>query len=198
MSRAGRPSPASRPSSISASGLRTERLLLRPWRAEDRKPFAALNADPQVMEYFPSTLTRSDSDALAARIDSDMQWLGYGLWAVEIADEAPFIGFVGLSATEADMPFPHAIEIGWRLARAYWGRGLASEAARAALAFGFDELELDEIVSLTAVSNARSRRVMERLGMRHDSAEDFTHPDLPAEHPLAPHVLYRLAAHARR
>ncbi len=191
MPRAGRPSPAS------TFELRTERLLLRPWRLADRAPFAALNADPTVMEFFPATLTKDESDALAARIDGDLQWHGYGLWAVEIPGEAPFIGFVGLSATEADMPFPHAIEVGWRLARAYWGRGLASEAARAALAYGFDELGLEEIVSLTAVRNVRSRRVMERLGMSCDPAEDFTHPDLPAEHPLAPHVLYRLAAHAR-
>jgi RimJ/RimL family protein N-acetyltransferase len=149
------------------------------------------------MEYFPSTLTRPESDALAERIALDIQWRGYGLWAVEIPDETPFIGFVGLSATEADMPFAQAIEVGWRLARAYWGHGLASEAARAALAYGFDELELDEIVALTAVDNVRSRRVMERLGMRCDPADDFIHPDLPAEHPLAAHVLYRLAAHAR-
>jgi RimJ/RimL family protein N-acetyltransferase len=189
--RAGRPSPGS------TSGLRTERLLLRPWRAADHAPFAELNADPAVMEYFPSTLTRPESDALAERIALDIQWRGYGLWAVELPDETPFIGFVGLSATEADMPFAQTIEVGWRLARAYWGRGLASEAARAALAYGFDELELDEIVALTAVGNVRSRRVMERLGMHCDPADDFTHPDLPAEHPLAAHVLYRLAAHAR-
>lgn len=174
--------------------LRSERLLLRPWRAADRDPFAALNADPVVMEYFPGTLTRIESDALAERIDGDIQRLGYGLWAVEIPSEAPFIGFVGLLETSETMPFAPATEIGWRLARGYWGRGFASEAARAAIAFGFDELALEEIVALTAAGNLRSRRVMERTGMRRDPAEDFVHPQLAEGHPLADHVLYRIAA----
>ncbi|MGO9762259.1 MAG: GNAT family N-acetyltransferase [Solirubrobacteraceae bacterium] len=178
--------------------LRTERLLLRPWRAEDREPFAALNADPAVMEYFPATLSRAESDKLAQRIDGDIQRQGYGLWAVEIPGEAPFIGFVGLLATDVDMPFSPATEVGWRLARDHWGRGLASEAARAAIAFAFDELELGKIVALTAAGNVRSRRVMERLGMRRDPAEDFAHPRLPAGHPLEQHVLYRIDAHTRR
>jgi ribosomal-protein-alanine N-acetyltransferase len=156
-----------------------------------------MNADPAVMEYFPATLTRAQSDALADRIEGDLQRLGYGLWAVEIPDEAPFIGFVGLLATDDDMPFAPAIEIGWRLAGRYWGRGLAGDGARAALAFGFDELVLAEIVALTAAGNLRSRRVMERLGMRRDPAEDFEHPALPAGHQLALHVLYRIDAQAR-
>ncbi len=177
--------------------MKTDRLLLRSWRDEDREPFAAMNADPAVMEYFPATLTRAQSDALADRIDGDLQRLGYGLWAVEIPDEAPFIGFVGLLATDDDMPFAPAIEIGWRLAGRYWGRGLAGEGAQAALAFGVDELALAEIVALTAAGNLRSRRVMERLGMRRDPAEDFEHPALPAGHPLALHVLYRIDARAR-
>jgi RimJ/RimL family protein N-acetyltransferase len=172
-------------------------LLLRPWRSEDREPFAALNADPAVMEYFPATLTRPQSDALADRIDGDLQRLGYGLWAVEIPSQAPFIGFLGLLATDDDMPFAPAIEVGWRLARGFWGRGLASEGAQAALAFGFDELALAEIVALTAAGNLRSRRLMERLGMRRDPAEDFAHPALPAGHPLTLHVLYRIGARAR-
>jgi RimJ/RimL family protein N-acetyltransferase len=177
--------------------LRTERLLLRPWRAEDREPFAALNADAAVMEYFPATLTRAESDARAERFDSDIQRLGYGFWAVEIPGETPFIGFIGLVATDDDMPFSPAVEVGWRLARAHWGHGFASEGARAALAFGFDELGLEQIVALTAVGNQRSQRVMERLGMQRDPAEDFIHPGVPADHPIAAHVLYRIGAHAR-
>jgi RimJ/RimL family protein N-acetyltransferase len=180
---------------VSASRqLRTERLLLRPWRAEDREPFAALNADPAVMEYFPTTLTRAESDARAERFDSDIQRLGYGFWAVEMPGETPFIGFVGLVATDDDMPFSPAIEIGWRLAREHWGHGFASEGARAALAFGFEQLGLEQIVALTAAGNLRSRKMMERLGMQRDPAEDFIHPGLPAEHPIAAHVLYRIDA----
>jgi RimJ/RimL family protein N-acetyltransferase len=177
--------------------LRTERLLLRAWRGEDREPFAAMNADPAVMEHFPGTLSRERSDALAERIDSDLQRLGYGFWAVEIPGEASFIGFVGIEATDEDMPFAPTVEIGWRLARAHWGQGLASEAARAALAFGFDELALAQIVALTAKGNLRSRRVMERLGMQRNPAEDFIHPGVPAGHHIAPHVLYRIDAQAR-
>ncbi len=114
--------------------LRTERLLLRPWRDEDRQPFAAMNADPAVMEHFPSTLTRAQSDALAERIDSELRRRGYGLWALEIPGEAPFAGFVGLQPVDRELPFAPATELGWRLANSHWGRGLASEAARAAVA----------------------------------------------------------------
>jgi RimJ/RimL family protein N-acetyltransferase len=174
--------------------LATARLRLRPWRAEDREPFAAINADPAVMQYFPSTLARSESDALAERIDSELRRHGYGLWAVEIPGEASFIGFVGLQQTDAELPFARTTEIGWRLGRSYWGRGLASEAAGAALAYGFEELALEQIVAYTAAGNLRSRRVMERLGMRREPEDDFIHPQLPAGHPLAPHVLYRLDA----
>ncbi len=174
--------------------LRTERLLLRRWRAADRAAFAAMNADAAVMEYFPNTLTSSESDALAERIERYIERDGYGLWAVEVPGESAFIGFVGLLETDAQMPFAPAIEVGWRLAKDNWGRGLASEAARAAIAFGFEQLGLGELVALTAASNVRSRRVMERLGMRRDPAEDFAHPQLEAGHPLAAHVLYRLDA----
>jgi RimJ/RimL family protein N-acetyltransferase len=177
--------------------LRTERLLLRPWRTEDREPFAALNADRAVMEYFPTMLTRAESDARAERFDSDIQRLGYGFWAVEIPGETAFIGFVGLMATDDGMPFSPAIEIGWRLAREHWGHGFASEGAMATLAFGFEQLGLEQIVALTAAGNLRSRRVMERLGMQRDPAEDFIHPGVPADHPIAAHVLYRITAHAR-
>jgi RimJ/RimL family protein N-acetyltransferase len=172
--------------------LRTERLILRPWRDEDLGPFAALNADPAVMEHFPSLLTRSQSDAAAARIREEMAERGFGLWAVEVPSVATFIGFTGLSVPRFEAHFTPCVEIGWRIAREHWGRGYAPEAARAALAFGFERLALAEIVSFTAAGNARSRRVMEKIGMTHDAAGDFDHPSLPPRHPLRWHVLYRI------
>jgi ribosomal-protein-alanine N-acetyltransferase len=144
--------------------LETPRLLLRRWRPEDREPFAALNADPEVMEHFPAPLRRGESDALAARIEAGFERRGFGLWAVEVRESAEFIGFVGLDVPQFEAPFMPAIEVGWRLARPAWGHGYATEAARAALAFGFERLELDEVVAMTAVGNSRSRAVMERLG----------------------------------
>lgn len=170
--------------------LRTERLVLRHWRDEDRAPFAALNADPEVRRWFPSVLTAEESDAEADRHAAGLEARGWGLWAVEVVGGDPFVGFVGLSPP----PFMDAVEIGWRLARDAWGRGYASEGARAALAHAFGPLGLDEIVSFTAVGNERSRRVMEGLGMTHDPADDFDHPNVPEGHPLRRHVLYRLAA----
>jgi RimJ/RimL family protein N-acetyltransferase len=146
------------------------------------------------MEHFPSTLTRTESDALAERIERELGRDGHGLWAVEIPGEAPFVGFVGITAADDDLPFAPAIEVGWRLAREHWGRGIATEAARAALTFGFEQLGLEEIVAITAVSNTRSQGVMERLDMRRDHTGEFEHPQIPAGHPLAAHVLYRLAA----
>ena len=175
-----------------APTLRTGRLILRPWRDEDLAPFAALNADPVVMEYFPATLSRAESDAFATRVRSDMAERGFGLWAVEAPGVTPFVGFTGLAVPRFDAHFTPCVEIGWRLAREHWGRGYAPEAARAALAHGFGALGLDEIVSFTTVANLRSRRVMEKLGMRHDLAEDFEHPNLAAGHPLRRHVLYRI------
>jgi RimJ/RimL family protein N-acetyltransferase len=171
--------------------LRTERLLRR-WREEDLETFARLNADPEVMRHFKSTLDRPASDLLAGRIESGFDERGFGLWAVEVPDEAPFIGFVGLDRAVFPAPFTPAVEVGWRLARAYWGRGYATEGARAALAFGFDRLGLAEIVSLTTHGNTRSRAVMERLGMTRNPDDDFDHPSLPEGHPLRRHVLYRL------
>ena len=172
--------------------LRTERLILRGWRPADREPFAALNADPAVMEHFPSPLGRQESDAFADRIDAQLNERGWGLWAVQADGGADFIGFVGLHEARFDAPFTPAVEVAWRLDRAHWGRGYATEAARAAVAFGFGELGLDEIVSFTVPANRRSRAVMERLGMRRDPADDFDHPGVPAGHPLRRHVLYRL------
>jgi RimJ/RimL family protein N-acetyltransferase len=174
--------------------LRTERLLMRRWRESDLEPFAIMNADPVAMEHFPNTLTRAESDGFAEWIERQLDRDGYGLWAVEIPGEAPFVGFVGICPAGAELPFAPATEVGWRLAREHWGRGIATEAARAALAFGFQELALEEIVAITATSNVRSQRVMERLGMRRDAAGDFEHPKVPAGHPLAAHLLYRLDA----
>jgi RimJ/RimL family protein N-acetyltransferase len=173
--------------------LRTARLLLRRWRQIDREPFAKLNADPVVMEHFPSVLSRAESDAMVDRIEAQFDELGYGLWAVEALDEAPFIGFVGLSVPKFQAHFMPAVEIGWRLDRNHWGRGFATEAARAALADGFDRAGLQEIVSFTAAANARSTQVMQRLGMTHNPADDFEHPALPEGHRLRRHVLYRLS-----
>ncbi|MFD0776114.1 GNAT family N-acetyltransferase [Streptomonospora algeriensis] len=174
--------------------LRTPRLVLRGWRAADREPFARLNADPEVMAHFPAALSRAESDAMADRIQARLDERGFGLWALEAAGTGEFLGFTGLSLARFPAHFTPAVEVGWRLARHAWGRGYATEAARAAVAFGFDRCGLEEIVSFTARTNVRSQAVMRRLGMRCDSADDFDHPHLPAGHRLAPHMLYRLAA----
>jgi len=171
--------------------LRTPRLLLRYWREADLEPFAAMNADSEVMRYYPAPLTREESDSLATKARAELETSGWGLWAVE-RDDGSFIGYVGLADRRSTAHVVPAVEVGWRLARENWGRGYATEAARAAVAYGFDEVGLDEIVSFTAVVNLRSRRVMERLGMTHDPGDDFEHPLLPEGHLLRPHVLYRL------
>jgi RimJ/RimL family protein N-acetyltransferase len=173
--------------------IRTKRLLLREWRADDREPFAALNADPVVMEHFPGRLTCDESDALVDRIVEQWSRNGYGLWAIERSDDAGFLGFVGLASPACEADFTPAVEIGWRLGRHAWGHGYATEAARAALRFGFETLGLDEILSWTVPSNTRSRAVMERLGMTHDPSDDFDHPGIPVGNPLRRHVLYRLS-----
>ena len=178
---------------MSAPELSTERLRLRHWRDADRQPFAALNADPVVMEHFPATLFRDESDRLMDRIVAAMAEHPWGLWAVEVVEGAPFVGFVGLSQPSWEADFTPCVEVGWRLARAHWGRGYATEAARRALAYGLEEIGLDEIVSFTAVQNVRSRRVMQRIGMTRDPADDFDHPLLPG-HPLQRHVMYRISA----
>lgn len=199
--------------------LRTSRLLLRPWCEADRQPFAQLNADPIVMEHFPGTLSRSESDAMVDRIQAGFGERGWGLWAVEVqnrhskderqppnrdevgppgARNAPgppgqgFVGYVGLTIPRFEAHFSPCVEVGWRLAKRAWGHGFATEAARASLQFGFEVLNLDQIVSMTAVSNVRSQRVMQRLGMVHDASDDFDHPLLPADHRLSRHVLFRI------
>ncbi|HUR51261.1 MAG TPA: GNAT family N-acetyltransferase [Mycobacteriales bacterium] len=166
--------------------LPTERLLLRRWRDADREPFAALNADPVVMEHFPAPLTREESDALVDRIEAHFQAHGYGLWAVE--HDGDFLGFTGLSWAQG-MPMGPCLEVGWRLARHGWGHGYATEAARAALEVGLQHEP--SVVSFTAVSNERSWRVMERVGMRREGV--FEHPRVPEGSPLRTHYLYRTA-----
>jgi ribosomal-protein-alanine N-acetyltransferase len=175
-------------------GLNTERLLLRRWREADREPFARMNADPRVMEYFPALLTREESDALVDRIETHFAERGWGAWAAELRATGEFIGFIGLNVPTFEAHFTPCVEIGWRLAAEHWGKGLATEGARAALDFAFTELRLPEVVSFTTVANHRSRRVMEKIGMTHDSADDFDHPGVLDGHALRPHVLYRKAA----
>lgn len=174
--------------------LRTARLLLRRWLPSDREPFAALNADPRVMERFPALLSPEESDALSARIEAHFEQHGFGLWAVEIVGVAPFAGFIGLSTPRFEADFTPCVEIGWRLAAEHWGQGYATEGARAALRFGNEAAGLAEIVSFTATENVRSQRVMQRIGMRRDPTGDFDHPLLPPDHRLCRHVLYRWAA----
>jgi RimJ/RimL family protein N-acetyltransferase len=172
--------------------IETERLRLRDWTDSDAEPFAALNADPRVMEFFRRPLTRAESDeamaAARARIAED----GYGKYAAEEKSTARFIGYIGLAPVDFEAPFAPAVEIGWRLARTAWGNGYATEGARAVVAEAFGNLGLNELVSFTAEWNRPSRRVMEKIGMTHDPAEDFDYPRLPPGHKLRRHVLYRL------
>jgi ribosomal-protein-alanine N-acetyltransferase len=177
---------------VSTPVLRTERLILREWRPEDREPFAALNADPRVMECMPALLPRAQSDALARRSEQHFATHGFGPWAVEVPGVAPFIGFVGLSVPAFKAHFTPCVEIGWRLAAEYWGHGYATEAALAGARYAFEELDMTQLVSFTTPQNIRSRAVMRRIGMTHDEAEDFDHPRLPPGHRLRRHVLYRL------
>jgi ribosomal-protein-alanine N-acetyltransferase len=178
--------------------LRTDRLLLRHWRPEDREPFAALNDDPAVMEHFPSRLTRAQSDAMADRIASLIDEHGWGLWAVEVTATGEFIGFTGLSEPRFEAHFTPCVEVGWRLARSSWGHGYATEAARASVGHGFGPLGLDEIVAMVVPGNTRSQGVMGKLGMTRDVAADFDHPLVPEGSPVRRHRLYRLPSPARR
>ncbi|HWG21068.1 MAG TPA: GNAT family N-acetyltransferase [Terracidiphilus sp.] len=175
-------------------GLSTDRLLLRHWRESDREPFARINADPRVMEHYPAPLAREQSDALIDRIEAHFEARGFGLWAAELRDTGQLAGYIGLSVPTFQAHFTPCVEIGWRLDADRWGRGLATEGARAVLHHAFTALGLNEIVSFATPANLRSRRVMEKLGMTHNPAEDFDHPGLPEGHPLRRHVLYRKAA----
>lgn len=177
---------------------RTARLVLRGFRGEDLAPLAALNADPTVMEHLRGPMGLHDSAAQLARFRQHWDEHGFGWWAVEIPGVAPFIGWVGLARPRFEARFTPCVEIGWRLAAAFWNQGYATEGAREALRFGWElaSPRLEEIVAFTAPANRRSRRVMEKLGMRHDPADDFEHPKLPPGDPLRPHVLYRIRREA--
>ena len=172
--------------------LETERLVLRRWKPSDRNLFAQINADPRVMEFMPGVLSPMESDRLVDRVEAHFAQHGYGPFAAQTRSEGLFIGFIGLSVPAFQARFTPCVEIGWRLAVDHWGKGLATEGARAAVRYGFESLGLQEIVSFTVPANVRSRRVMEKLGMTHDAADDFDHPGLPPGHPLRRHVLYRL------
>jgi RimJ/RimL family protein N-acetyltransferase len=166
--------------------LRTERLLLRAWRAADREPFARMNADARVMEFFPAPLSHPESDALVDRIEAQFALHGFGLYAAELAGEGTFIGFIGVSVPTFEAHFTPCVEIGWRLAAEYWGRGLALEGAREVMRYAFDELGLDSLVSMTVPANRASRRVMEKLGMTHDPARRFRSPESSLRPPAPP------------
>lgn len=170
----------------------TARLKLRSWKADDALPFAAMNRDPRVMEFYPSVLNREETDALIDRIAQHFALHGFGPCAVELRATGEFIGYVGLFIPQFEAAFTPCVEIGWRIAAEHWEKGLATEAAQAVLHDGFERLFLPEIVSFTVPDNVRSRRVMAKLGMTHDPAENFDHPLLSAGHPLRRHVLYRL------
>jgi RimJ/RimL family protein N-acetyltransferase len=176
--------------------IETERLLLRRWHDKDREPFAAMCADPRVMEFFPRTQTREEANAVIDRLNSHIDRHGFGFWALEDRSNGEFLGFTGLSNVGFTAPFTPAVEIGWRLAHRYWGKGFANEAARASLAWGFGKLRLPQIVSFAVLTNRRSRRVMERIGMTHDPDGEFDMPTFPEGHPLRRHALYRIRAEA--
>ena len=174
------------------AAIETDRLLLRRWREADREPFARMNADPIVMEHFPALLSRTESDRLIDNIESHFERHGFGLWAAERCATGEWIGFIGLAVPRFQAAFTPCVEIGWRIDAAFWGMGLATEGARAVVRHGFEAVGLSEIVSFTVPANARSLRVMEKLGMTRNPRDDFDHPNLPAGHPLRHHVLYRL------
>lgn len=173
--------------------LHTRRGVLRQWKDSDLAPWAAMNADPEVRRHFPSVATEEQAAAEAGRARDAIAQRGWGFWALEVPGLLPFAGFVGLAVPHYEAPWVPAVEIGWRLPRAAWGQGLATEAAQAALDFAFARLGLDEVVAITIPVNTPSRRVMERLGMVRDEAGDFDHPRIDAGHPMRRHVLYRKA-----
>jgi RimJ/RimL family protein N-acetyltransferase len=170
----------------------TDRLVLRRWHSRDLPSFSELNADPRVMEFFPATLTPAETEAMVKLIEERIDQHGFGFWAAELKQTQELIGFVGLNVPGYPLPFSPCVEIGWRLAHRFWGQGLAQEAARASLQYGFERLGLNEIVAFTASDNMRSRRVMENLGMLYDPQDDFDHPKIAEGHPLRRHVLYRI------
>lgn len=170
--------------------LETSRLILRPWKESDLKPFYALNSNPEVMRYFPGCLTREQSDALAHKLKNIIETQAWGLWAVELKQGGDFIGFTGLNAQPSQFSFSPCTEIAWRLQQKYWGQGFATEAATACLNFAFDSLKLNQVVAFTAVQNTRSQALMQRLGMQFK--DYFNHPALDHTSPLQRHVLYQI------
>ena len=171
--------------------LETKRLILRQWRKEDLDAFSSLNADPEVMEFFPSVLSKKESDEMAEKIEKLISNRGWGFWAVETKNEGEFIGFVGLHEPYYDLPFNPCVEIGWRLAKKHWGKGYATEAGNTALEFGFDKLKLSEVYSFATVHNMKSQAVMERLKLK-NTMSNFNHPVVPKDSPLREHVLYKI------
>jgi RimJ/RimL family protein N-acetyltransferase len=172
--------------------------VLREWRESDLDPFASFNADPRVREYFPSLMTRAESQASIDRMRAHQAEYGFGFWAIDVPGVADCVGMCGLAWARFEAHFTPCVEIGWRIAHAHWGQGYAPEAARASLDYGCETLGLDEIVAFAVVANTKSRRVMEKIGMRYNPADDFDHPGLPPGHPLRRHVLYRITNGARR
>lgn len=177
---------------ISDYAIKTERLILRPWREEDLEPFAQLNADPRVMEYFPSVKSYEETSEEFGLIRGGFETIGWGFWAASLIESGQFIGFIGLKNVGFTANFTPAVEIGWRLAHEYWGRGYATEGAKASLKYGFETLQLDEIVSFTPTQNKRSQNVMQKIGMTHYPEKDFDHPRLSEGHWLRRHVLYQI------
>ena len=171
--------------------IETPRLILRQWKKEDRPLFAKINADSDVMEFYPSILEKKESDEFAQKLESLITKRGWGLWAVETKDEKKFIGFVGLHKPTYDLPIKSCVEIGWRLAKEYWGNGFATEAANAALDIAFGKLNLPEVYSFTSIINKKSKAVMERLGMVNTN-KNFNHPMLPENSQLSEHYLYKI------
>jgi RimJ/RimL family protein N-acetyltransferase len=174
------------------TALNTDRLILRPWQAQNREPFAVINRDPAVMQFMPGPLSAEESNAFVDRIETHFNQHGFGLWAAQLRNPDIFIGYIGLAVPRFRAPFMPAVEIGWRLASEFWRRGLATEGARAVVDHAFSILEIPALVSFTVPGNLPSRRVMEKIGMTHDPNEDFDHQLLPAGHPLCRHTLYRL------
>ena len=173
----------------------TERLTLRPWRESDKPAFAKINADTRVMQFFPEVYTREKSDLMVDKCNQRLAREGFTFWAVERKDLNAFIGFVGLTTFEADLPFCPCVEIGWRLAHEHWGHGFATEAARFCLSLGFNQFSLEEIVSLTTLANIPSQRVMEKIGMV-DTKKNFSHPSVDSKSGMQEHCLYRAAKEA--
>ena len=171
--------------------LQTDRLILRQWQDDDLKAFARMCADPDVMKFYPNTLTNEESNVMANKIRGLIDEQSWGLWAVELKDKDCFIGFVGLHKPHYELPITPCVEVGWRLSKEYWGKGYATEAARESLKFAFNQLELNEVYSFASVSNNKSWRVMERLGMS-NTGNNFEHPDIPEGQPLREHVLYKI------